>query len=644
MKRFCRAPLLLCAAVMATLTAGRISLAAPLDDRIPGDAIAYIGWAGAEALTPQYNGSNLKSIFEASMIKQYVNDALPKLIEQVAKNDPNAPKHIEKLKTGLAIAWQHPSAFYFCPFDFSNPQHPAGRFGIMCDAGPDAKTLADLLKEVIASAPSNPDLPINVILEGTTVLLTFGKADTGDTLKAGGVLSASPSYKSAMAAAKADAPAITVYADAAKFIAMVNDAVAKLPAPPEVKDKVPTVIEALGINGLTQIAYTGGFEGKGWADHAYVGMTGQRKGILTLFDNAPVSDSPLAMIPKDAASFAAWRMDFHKTFTEARNIIGKIDAPSQKQFDAAVAQSGRDMGLDIEKDILTPLGDEWALYQAPLSDEGGNSMALVQHLKDGPTFARTVAQLEKLFNAIPGVPVKIEKMTAAKTDASTLALGGISVAWTVKGDMLYVSSMSGLSGAIKQVENKGPSISDSDLYKAARARLPADPKPISISYTNPAKLYPEIRRTIMGYIPIINRAALDAAGMSMPVGILPPGDDVSEFMTPGASITWLDATGFHGAGKSAFPGAESLGGQQVGPSSVVVIALGAGLALPQMAVQRQTPVGNVDSSNLRAISQSTLVYGLDHKDQLPDDLARLVAEGMISTKQLVSRRAGTQPL
>ena len=38
--------------------------------------------------------------------------------------------------------WQHPSAFYWAGMDFSNPNQPMPKLGLLCDAGADAPSLA----------------------------------------------------------------------------------------------------------------------------------------------------------------------------------------------------------------------------------------------------------------------------------------------------------------------------------------------------------------------------------------------------------------------------------------------------------------------------------------------------------------------
>src|SRR5438046_1838450 len=107
MKRFLPVSWIVAAAVLATATA-RVRAGA-LDDRVPQESMAYFGWAGADALQAQYAGSNLKGVMDAATIKDFISKTLPKLIEQAAARDPNAPKQIEKLQTGMGIAWRHPT-------------------------------------------------------------------------------------------------------------------------------------------------------------------------------------------------------------------------------------------------------------------------------------------------------------------------------------------------------------------------------------------------------------------------------------------------------------------------------------------------------------------------------------------------------
>src|SRR2546427_13232245 len=63
--------------------------AQPLADRVPADAIVYVGWRGAENV-PGYNESHLKAILDQSNIPAVFSQMLPQLIALASRQDPNA--------------------------------------------------------------------------------------------------------------------------------------------------------------------------------------------------------------------------------------------------------------------------------------------------------------------------------------------------------------------------------------------------------------------------------------------------------------------------------------------------------------------------------------------------------------------------
>ncbi len=631
-------------ALMAVLGLCAIGRAAgPLDTQVPSDALAYMGWAGADALQAQYGQSNLKAIVSASAARDFIAQQLPKLITRAGQEDAQAPEIIAKVQTGLGIAWRHPTAFYFSPVDLSNPQRPEFRMGLLCDAGADAKALADLLNETIAKNPPPQEVPVHVSQEGALVSMTIGKAETAETRQRGGGLGAVPEYVQAMAKVQQTNAAFAVYVDMRRVLAMVGDGLEKIPnVPPEARVKVPAVIEALGLNGLTQMALASGFDGKEWSDRAFTGVKGPHKGILAMVDGPPLSEAMLAVVPKDAAAFQASKLDLHKVFLQLRDVVGTVDPNAQRELDRALSLGSQQIGMDIEADILAPLGDEWVMYRAPLSDAGGLSMAAVTKLKDGEKFTRTLAAAEELINRLGQGRFKIERTTEQKIDVSSVSYLTYSVAWTVRNGYFYVSTIDGIAGAVKQVEGKLPGIAESDLYKQAMAKLPKLPagaKPMALSYSNPAKLYPELRRGLLGLLPLAR-----AAGVDLPSNLLPDTADILQNLTPGASAAWWDADGMHQAGHTAFPGAQVIGGSPGGPAVVAMAAAGTAILLPSLGRAREMSQRTVDAANLKAITSGCFIYAAAHNDTQPDDLARLVLDGTIPTQVLTNPQKGTPPL
>src|SRR5689334_20714538 len=57
--------------------------AQPLADRIPQDAVIYIGWSGSESMGAAYDQSHLKAVVEASNVRELLNESLPRLLENI---------------------------------------------------------------------------------------------------------------------------------------------------------------------------------------------------------------------------------------------------------------------------------------------------------------------------------------------------------------------------------------------------------------------------------------------------------------------------------------------------------------------------------------------------------------------------------
>ncbi|HVT80096.1 MAG TPA: DUF3352 domain-containing protein [Phycisphaerae bacterium] len=628
-----------CALVLSLVSAARAG--SPLDDRVPKDAIAYLGWAGSDALASQYAGSNLKSFVEATAMTRVLERQFTQLTDLAAQHDPQAPAIMEKWKTGLNIAWKHPCAFYFCPLDFSDPNGPDGRMGLVCDAGADAKTLTDLLNEAIKNGPTQNGQPVaHVTTDGTLVAIVAGKVENAAERARDGGLAANPDYIKTMAQLKMAKPAASFYVDAAKALSMAKEGIAKDPDV-SAKDKAawPAILDTLGLNGLTQTASAIGFDGKEWNEQTFVGMNPTRKGLVSLLAAAPLSDNALAAVPRDAVSFSTIKLDAHQVFSNIRATVEAASPAELPDFDASMTQITQKTGINVERDVLVTLGDEWIYYRAPLADVGGNSIVLVQKLRDGERFARTITQIEALVNDAGRGQFKIDHITASKIEFSSVSFLSYSLAWTVRNGYLYISTVDGLPAAVKQVENKLPSIAESDLYKKAMAALPQGQKPVSLSYSNPAKTYPELRRLALGLLPMLR-----ANGVDLPPSLLPDGDDVAPFMTPGAGIAWADNDGLHMASHTAFPGAEVLGGNPGGgPTMVASVAVGTALALPAIAKARDSARRTVDAVNLKQIGMFCAIYEAQNA-KYPDDLARLVADGTLDPRLLASPRLGKPPI
>jgi hypothetical protein len=315
-------------------------------------------------------------------------------------------------------------------------------------------------------------------------------------------------------------------------------------------------------------------------------------------------------------------------------VIRQSAPEEMADFEKSLAAAKAEIGVDIEKDLIATLGNEWINYRGPT---GTHPFVLVHKLKDAATFSKTLEILAEKVNAAAGGKFQVEKLDAGTMEVTGIRLPQITIAWTVRGDYFYASTLEGITSAVEQVEKKGDPITLNPDFVKVLAALPQQ-KWMSLTYSEPATLYPGLYGAAMGLSAVARMRGLD-----LPGDLLPNPDRVAPFMPPGGSVSWMDADGLHMMGRSAFPGAGIVSGEVSAPMAVGVAAMGTAILLPSLAKSRELAGRSLDAANLRGICNSAVIYSAEHNDALPDHVGRLLLEGM-GPKLLVSKRSGTKPL
>ncbi|MCL2647395.1 MAG: DUF3352 domain-containing protein [Phycisphaerales bacterium] len=634
------------AAVVLLLALTRGLFAAPLDNRIPADAIAYVGWQGVDALAGPYAQSNLKGFIDSSKLPEFLTENWPKWMAAANHGDEQVAQQTADSQALLMMVWRHPTAVYVGPVSLppasplaSSPASapaaspntpPSFKVAILCDAGADAPVIEQLIKRLNAADPPPPEAKFAITRDGNVVIITLGGANAamfapGDPATR---ITGAPAYLSATKSLRPNA-ALTVFVNAEKTIAAFSEI-----APPPKTDVI--ILRALGLDALTYAAYTGSFDGKDWRDDLFIGIKGTRTGIPSLLAASPLSDDALKMIPKGAVAFSAGRFDFVKTLAQVRGIAKQLAPGNAQAFEQGLAQANAALGIDLEKDLINAFGDEWILYRAPRTEEmTANPFVFVQKLRDSVAIEKTLAALAARITAMSQGKIAVETLDTGTIKVSGVRLPMLTLAWTVRGGVFYVSTLEGISDAVEQVEKKGPSILENPSYLAVRKTLPTG-KASTLSYYDTAKLYPDMYQIVMGSVlPMVRMSS----GLDIPGDLIPAPRRVAPFMSAGGGIGWADADGYHYSSRACFPGAQIISGQ----TNIAVPALTAAIVLPSLAKAKELANRSSSAANLRGIGNSCVIWAAQNNDQMPDHLGRLVLDGL-SPKILVSKRTNTEPL
>ena len=166
-----------------------------------------------------------------------------------------------------------------------------------------------------------------------------------------------------------------------------------------------------------------------------------------------------------------------------RRAVAAFDAGTATQIDQALEQISQAIGLDIERDLLRSLGDEWAYYVDP--SVAGNGIAdatLVNRLRSPAKAEGSLDKLEKFINALVESQLAGEKpkmsiaFRQAKFDQTTVHYLGLPLlepAWAVADGNLYIALYPEVvATAAKHVSAKGQSIVDNpDFVNLRNSRL-----------------------------------------------------------------------------------------------------------------------------------------------------------------------------
>jgi prepilin-type processing-associated H-X9-DG protein len=595
--------------------------AQPLADRVPADALLYVGWAGTEKLGPAYAQSHLKGLMDASSMPQLFSELGPRIVRRVQlqgmmEGDPAAREVLPALLVAGEIAWRRPVALYVGPMDYSG-KVPMPRVALLCDAGKDAQAYADAYAKAVAQIP--PNAPVNIRVKtwpGDIVV-----ASNFDlTPEFGESLAQRDQFKAAVKQGLPDAAA-TVFFDAEKVLNVASLAISTA-ADARTKQTWQRFLLSSGVAGVKRLFVTAGFDGKDWGTQAYIEAPQPRSGLLAaLLDSQPVSDDLLRLAPRSSNWIAATRLDFANGLKLVRNGAAQIDRAASQHVEDVYREISTAIGMDLQKDVFAPLGDEWLAFNSDETGRGILGMTIVSPLRDAANAEKALSSLEAQANAAikqnaDGPTIAFETAKVGDQTLHYLAIPAVAPCWTIKDGRLYLALFPQILAAATQ-PNAGGSILDNPDFLAARKRLGLANNGSYISFMDLPRLAPRGYQMVLA----LQRSALGAAdlfGLQTPALALPPLNKIMPHLAASVGATWVDDVGWHYRSATPFPAADLLGGEQAAITTVAPAALA--VALPAIAKARQQARTVQSMSNLRQIGLAIQLHASDHQAALPPDL------------------------
>lgn len=458
------------------------------------------------------------------------------------------------------------------------------------------------------------------------VLSGFGKRDQS--------IGSSSSYK----AARGKLPEIgngwhlTAYAD---LESIAKQGVSVSPSSGSEAEMVKAIAAASRVDGLRTFYYQACEKDNLSVSAALLRYDGERTGILKLWDQQPLTDADLKLIPADAYWSWVLNLDLAALWNEGMRVTESVSPEAFNAVQGAVAMTSAFLGFSLTENVLPAFGDTWIFLDSP-SHGGfyGLGTVVIVDAKDEKAIHAALARIVELITPLLAqqkITVKLVDGKVGDQPVSYVAVSGvpspIAPAWAFHdGRWIFGLLPQTVAAAVAGMDAKtgGPRLIDDAKVKSALAEMP---KPIH-SFGSFDRHY--FYHAIYPILTYVSAAIANLSGRSPErLTSLPHLSTLLKGERYSISVTSITPTGaeYRSRGGSMFiPSAESL----------PAIALMVSILLPSLSRARTLAKRSVSMSNMRSIGQACYIYANENKDKFPPSLDALIEANMLTPGQLIS--------
>lgn len=534
----------------------------PLADRVPSDAVVYVGWVGTGALAGPYQGTHLQGIMEHSDIPQLADRVLPRLLERLREDDADTAELIEQFSGLVRTSGQYPIAVYLR--DFAGDGERLGEHleaTVLVDAGEGAADLVQRLTAIQKDGSRN-----QVRREGGLVILS----PRADAYNAASPLSGDERFIRASGQLQ-DQPALAAYIDVQGIRALMSGTAGGQMAGDGPAEMAPTGSSEVRVGlhlleGMDGVAFSAGFEGKQWRTRTFVAAPAPRSGLGALLDAEPISDDLLRAIPREAEWVAVHRLDLAKLHDVVRGALAVGIADGDTVFDQGMGAATMGLGANPKTMLFDPLGDQWAFYVAPAV--AGNSVlggVLLNRVDDPARIQRGLSSIGIAMTNIatgltpPEVYFRVGYTQHQGARISYLTTPMVAPAWAVKGNLLVMGLYPQTVAAALDAMEAEDSILDNPAFQQVRRGL-GERAMTSVGFVDLEKTAPKVYPMLLMWAQLYGGVA-DMQIDGVPPMLIPPIKHLRRYLVPAGRAAWVDEQGWHATSVAPFPMAGLLSGE-----------------------------------------------------------------------------------
>ena len=623
--------------VLFAVSAGTAARAQTLAERVPADAVAYLGWKGADSADNGYAGSHLQAVIDASGFAQIRDQVIPQVMKKITAKSSDNGEGALAAKTTLNILWRHPSAAFFAGMTKDPNGKDTPKMGLICQAGTDSDALMTIFNAGVHGPDAAPMARAFVSGDCTVFLIGY---DTDNVIPGAADQAKSLAENADFTRMMVDASKsslVAFYLNTTGAISIIDDAVANGAGDEQTKAIWPKVRDASGLMGLRHAAITAGFDGKDWRSQTFVDAPAPRTGLLTVVEPTLMDAALLSRIPTTATTCMLEQFNFGGLIQELRSIAVSTDPMAGDMFDKGMGVAQMMIGRSLQHDILEPLGSQWAIYTDDSIPPALNSttkpamadsnVVVVNKLIDPAKALQGWTLLSyAISNASGGyihkqhLPVTMSMTKNGEESVFTIVTPYVQPSWTIHDGYMYFGfSQAGVVAAANHPS--GPPINEQPAMVELTNQLARDVQVTGFAYSNLPKsvpaAYPAIEQATQKLVVLAKQNSI-----TLPDRILPPLDKVLPELNPAMTVSWADASGYHTRSSSPLPGVSA------SPETLIVGggAISATILLPSLNRARETANRVKCASDERQMGQALLLYANEHKGNYPPTIVEMITD------------------
>jgi hypothetical protein len=386
--------------------------------------------------------------------------------------------------------------------------------------------------------------------------------------------------------------------------------------PADASPSIGAVLDASGLAGLRLFGGITGMTEEGVSAAWWLGAPGAESGVFQAAAGG-VGREQLAKIPADVVMAHAWKLDLSRTLTAAIEQTRLVDPAAAASAREALEQVRAVAGIDIDRDLLRAVGDDWRIFAFPGSILPVPDIAIEVGVRDRTTLAKTHSVLlravrDAAASSDGGFPVVIKEVdyrgqTLFCLESTPQQPIPVTPTWCLTDDELLITLSPQLMKTLLSRKRDDRSLAD---VPAVAKAVDGNP-PALVSYIDTAPLV----RSLCGAYELaapMAEGTLGQQGIRLKLPQLPAASSIMPYVKPGVSVIQrpgregsdgilVRSTGTLPLGPLA--SANSLVGGSPASTGVLVALL-----LPAVQAAREAAQRANASNNYRSIMLAMLNY------------------------------------